>query len=190
MSAYFEITVFYYNPNIYPEEEYRTRVGRTAALHSKPSGEAFPISFEEGAYDTERFYTMTKGLEDCPEGGERCFRCYELRLREAAEAAKRCGMDYFTTTLSISPLKNAAKLNGVGAFLEAEYGVRGICIRISRRRMVINGLWNCQSSMACTGSIIAAVFSLEESERQGDRSEGAGGIRHANRRIRKENKEE
>lgn len=88
-----------------------------------PSGEA-PISFQEGAYDTERFYKMTKGLEDCPEGGERCFHCYELRLREAAEAAKRYGMDYFTTTLSISPLKNAAKLNEIGASLEAEYGVR------------------------------------------------------------------
>lgn len=123
LSAYFEITVFYYNPNIYPEEEYRTRVAEQQRfILSLPA--KHPISFQEGAYDTERFYTMTKGLEDCPEGGERCFRCYELRLREAAEAAKRCGMDYFTTTLSISPLKNAAKLNEIGASLEAEYGVR------------------------------------------------------------------
>lgn len=123
LSTYFEITVFYYNPNIYPEEEYRTRVAEQQRfILSLPA--KHPISFREGAYDTERFYTMTKGLEDCPEGGERCFRCYELRLREAAEAAKRYGMDYFTTTLSISPLKNAAKLNEIGASLEAEYGVR------------------------------------------------------------------
>ena len=123
LSAYFEITVFYYNPNIYPEEEYRTRVAEQQRfILSLPA--KHPISFREGAYDTERFYTMTKGLEDCPEGGERCFRCYELRLREAAEAAKRYEMDYFTTTLSISPLKNAAKLNEIGASLEAEYGVR------------------------------------------------------------------
>ena len=123
LSAYFEITVFYYNPNIYPEEEYRTRVAEQQRfILNLPA--KHPISFREGAYDTERFYTMTKGLEDCPEGGERCFRCYELRLREAAEAAKRYGMDYFTTTLSISPLKNAAKLNEIGASLEAEYGVR------------------------------------------------------------------
>ena len=123
LSAYFEITVFYYNPNIYLEEEYRTRVAEQQRfILCLPA--RHPISFLEGAYDTERFYTMTKGLEDCPEGGERCFRCYELRLREAAEAAKRYGMDYFTTTLSISPLKNAAKLNEIGASLEAEYGVR------------------------------------------------------------------
>ena len=123
LSTYFEITVFYYNPNIYPEEEYRTRVAEQQRfILSLPA--KHPISFREGAYDTERFYTMTKGLEDCPEGGERCFRCYELRLREAAEAAERYGMDYFTTTLSISPLKNAAKLNEIGASLEAEYGVR------------------------------------------------------------------
>lgn len=65
----------------------------------------YPIHFVEGAYEKERFYEMAKGLEDCPEGGERCFLCYELRLREAAELAKKMQMDYFTTTLSISPLK-------------------------------------------------------------------------------------
>lgn len=123
LSSYFEITVFYYNPNIYPEEEYRTRVAEQQRfIQSLPV--KHPVSFLEGAYDTDRFYAMAKGLEDCPEGGERCFRCYGLRLREAAETAKRYGMDYFTTTLSISPLKNAAKLNEIGASLEAEYGIR------------------------------------------------------------------
>ena len=66
---------------------------------------------------------MAKGLEDCPEGGERCFLCYELRLRETAELAKRMKMDYFTTTLSISPLKNADKLNEIGDSLAEEYGI-------------------------------------------------------------------
>ena len=103
LSNYFKITVFYYNPNIYPEEEYR--------------------NFVEGAYEKERFYEMAKGLEDCPEGGERCFLCYELRLREAAELAKKMQMDYFTTTLSISPLKNAEKLNEIGDALAEEYGI-------------------------------------------------------------------
>ena len=81
------------------------------------------ISFVEGAYDTDKFYAMAKGMEDFKEGQERCFACYELRLREACEYAKKNGYDFFTTTLSISPLKNAFKLNEIGAKLEAEYGI-------------------------------------------------------------------
>ena len=77
----------------------------------------------EGKYDPETFYALSKGLENCPEGGERCFRCYELRLREAALLAKEGGFDYFTTTLTISPLKNAQKLNEIGKRLAKEYGV-------------------------------------------------------------------
>ena len=68
------------------------------------------ITFVEGNYDTDKFYAMAKGMEGLKEGGERCFACYELRLREAAEYAKENGFDFFTTTLSISPLKNAQKL--------------------------------------------------------------------------------
>lgn len=123
LSMYFRITVFYYNPNIYPEEEYYKRVeeqkrfiGELPAKH--------PISFVEGNYDKERFYELTKGLEDVKEGGERCFLCYELRLRETAELARQMGVDYFTTTLSISPLKNAEKLNEIGDRISAECGIR------------------------------------------------------------------
>ena len=118
-----KITVFYYNPNIYPEEEYRKRVAEQQKFIEKLPVK-YPIHFVEGAYEKERFYEMAKGLEDCPEGGERCFLCYELRLREAAELAKKMQMDYFTTTLSISPLKNAEKLNEIGKDLESQYGVR------------------------------------------------------------------
>lgn len=81
------------------------------------------ISFVEGAYEPARFFEIAKGLEDCPEGGERCFACYELRLREAAQLAAEGGYDYFTTTLTISPLKNAQKLNEIGQRLAQEYGV-------------------------------------------------------------------
>ena len=123
LSEYFQITVLYYNPNIFPDEEYKKRVAE-----QKEFIERFPaknrISFIEGRFNKEDFYAMAKGLEEVPEGGERCFSCYEMRLREAAEYAKRLGMDYFTTTLSISPLKNAAKLNEIGLKLEEEYGVR------------------------------------------------------------------
>lgn len=122
LSNYFHVTVFYYNPNIYPDEEYYKRVEEQKEFIRKFPAK-YEISFLEGAYDKEKFYAMAKGLEDVKEGGERCFLCYELRLREAAELAKRLGMDYFTTTLSISPLKNAAKLNEIGGKLEQEYGI-------------------------------------------------------------------
>lgn len=122
LSNYFHVTVFYYNPNIYPDEEYYKRVEEQKEFIRKFPAK-YEISFLEGAYDKEKFYAMAKGLEDVKEGGERCFLCYELRLREAAELAMRLGMDYFTTTLSISPLKNAVKLNEIGGKLEQEYGI-------------------------------------------------------------------
>ena len=122
LSRYFSITVFYYNPNIYPEEEYRVRVGEQQRLIREMELSS-PVEFLEGDYDPERFFETARGYEDCPEGGERCFRCYELRLMEAARAAKEGGFDYFTTTLSISPLKNAEKLNEIGLLAGREAGV-------------------------------------------------------------------
>lgn len=122
LSNYFRITVFYYNPNIYPDEEYYKRVEEQKYFIERLPAK-YSISFMEGEYDKQRFYEMAKGLEDCKEGGERCFKCYELRLRESAEMAKKLGMDYFTTTLSISPLKNAAKLNEIGDRLAEEYKI-------------------------------------------------------------------
>ena len=122
LSSYFKITVFYYNPNIYPPKEYEKRAQEQQHFIERLPAK-YPISFLEGAYDTERFYEMARGLEQVKEGGERCFRCYELRLRESAEMAKELGMDYFTTTLSISPLKNAEKLNEIGDALAREYGI-------------------------------------------------------------------
>lgn len=122
LSQYFEITVFYYNPNIYPESEYRERAREQERLIHEMKTEN-PIHFLEGTYDPSVFYAMAKGHEKDLEGGERCFRCYELRLREGAAAARQGGFDYFTTTLSISPLKNAQKLNEIGIRLGEEYGV-------------------------------------------------------------------
>lgn len=122
LSAYFEITIFYYNPNISPEEEFAKRVNEQKRLISKmPLRHS--VKFIEGKYDCERFYEMAKGLEHIREGGERCFKCYRLRLEETAKAAKDGGFDYFTTTLSISPHKNAQVLNAIGAELSYEYGV-------------------------------------------------------------------
>jgi predicted adenine nucleotide alpha hydrolase (AANH) superfamily ATPase len=123
LSNYFKITVFYYNPNIYPDEEYLKRVREQREFIQRFPAKN-PISFLEGEFDKERFYQMTGGMEEEPEGGKRCFCCYKLRLQEAAECARRLQMEYFTTTLSISPLKNAGKLNEIGLQLEREYGVK------------------------------------------------------------------
>lgn len=122
LSEYFEITVFYYNPNIFPEDEYGRRVQEQQDLIRRMNFRN-PVAFLEGNYEKERFYQMAKGLEHIPEGGERCFRCYELRLREAAKKAKEGNFDYFTTTLSISPLKNAQKLNEIGLRIAEECGI-------------------------------------------------------------------
>ncbi len=122
LSNYFKITIFYYNPNIYPESEYTKRILEQQTLIGAMKTQ-HPVSFMAGNYDKDRFYEMARGLEHLKEGGERCSRCYELRLRESAKLAKECGFEYFTTTLSISPLKNAAKLNEIGLRLAKEYGV-------------------------------------------------------------------
>ena len=139
LRKYFRITVFYFNPNITEDAEYRKRVAeqkRLIAAYNErliewvdtdtvndAGGQSACAEVIEGDYEPSRFFEIAKGLESCPEGGERCFACYELRLRETAKRAKAGQYDYFTTTLSISPLKNAAKLNEIGEKLAAEFGV-------------------------------------------------------------------
>lgn len=122
LSNYFEITVFYYNPNIFPENEYTKRILEQQMLIQDMKVK-HPISFLAGNYDRQRFYEIARGLEHLKEGGERCFKCYELRLEEAAKIAKEIEADYFTTTLSISPMKNAEKLNEIGMRVGKRYEV-------------------------------------------------------------------
>lgn len=123
LDKYFDITIFYYNPNISPKSEFDYRVNEVKRLIGELPHEN-DIAFIEGEYDSSVFFDMARGMETLPEGGERCFKCYELRLRRSAEEAKKGGFDYFTTTLSISPHKNAQKLNEIGAALSEEYRVK------------------------------------------------------------------
>ena len=122
LSDYFEITVFYYNPNISPAEEYEKRAAEQQHLIRELPAK-HPIHLVVGAYEPERFYAVSRGLEMVPEGGERCFQCFRLRLEEAAKMAAEGGFDYFATTLTISPLKNAQKLNEIGEELSELYKV-------------------------------------------------------------------
>ena len=123
LSEYFMITIFYYNPNIYPESEYTKRILEQQKL-IRDMKFRYPVSFLAGKYDKEKFYEMAAGMEDLKEGGARCMKCYELRLAETARQAVAGEFDYFTTTLSISPMKNAQKLNEIGVRVGEEYGVK------------------------------------------------------------------
>ena len=123
LNEHFNITLFFYNPNIYPVDEYDHRVSELRRLVAE-MGLSIPV--HECENDTESFYALAKGREDVREGGARCFDCYRLRLEKTAALAKEKGFDYFTTTLSISPLKNAAKLREIGLELEGKYGVKNL----------------------------------------------------------------
>ncbi|MBE5936584.1 MAG: epoxyqueuosine reductase QueH [Lachnospiraceae bacterium] len=122
LSEFFNITVLFYNPNITETEEYIMRKEELKKFIT-----VFPfnnkVNYIEGDYEPDVFFEMSAGLEDCPEGGNRCFKCYEQRLRKTAIIAKNENYDYFCTTLSISPLKNAARINEIGYMLQNELDV-------------------------------------------------------------------
>lgn len=120
LTKYFDITVFFYNPNISPESEYLHRVNEIKRLISEmcPS-----VQFIEGRYEPKKFYEMAKGLENAPERGERCLKCYRMRIEESAVIAKQGNFDYFTTTLSISPQKDSHVLNSIGKEISEIYDI-------------------------------------------------------------------
>lgn len=136
LREYFDVTVFYYNPNITSESEYEKRVSeekRLIAEYNRQVAEqdfsvmgsvyAHGVSLIEGKYEPERFLEMSRGLEGCPERGERCERCFRLRLSETAKAAALGKFDFFTTTLTISPLKDSSLLNRIGCEAGTKAGV-------------------------------------------------------------------
>lgn len=122
LHSYFDISLYYYNPNISPVSEFEFRAAELRRLVTEMGFENIAVAVEE--YENEEFFQMAKGMEELPEGGERCFKCYALRLEKTAEYAKNNGFDYFTTTLTISPYKNAAVLNEIGGELAEKYGVK------------------------------------------------------------------
>lgn len=123
LSRYFAITVFYFNPNIYPEEEYHYRAAEQQRLIGEMKTE-HPVRFAEGRFEPSEYYAAVRGFEHVLEGGERCQVCFRLRLGETAREAAKGGFDYFTTTLTISPLKNAEVLNQIGMEEAQKYGVK------------------------------------------------------------------
>lgn len=122
LSDYFEITAFFYNPNIDTDGEYAYRRDELIRFINEKKFKN-PVHALCGDYKPEEFQEIAKGYEDCKEGGARCMRCFELRLSKTAELAKKENADFFATTLTVSPLKNAAAINAIGERLGAEYGV-------------------------------------------------------------------
>ena len=122
LSEHFDITIFFYNPNISPKSEFDYRLDELYRLLSEMNLSQIKIVAPD--YDENEFFEIAKGNESLPEGGARCKDCYRLRLEKTAEYAKRDGFDYFTTTLSVSPYKNAQALNEIGSELSEKYGVK------------------------------------------------------------------
>lgn len=168
LRKYFRITVFYYNPNISFEEEYKKRVMEQKRLIESYNQQniGYPIEVIEGDYEPDQFYRIAKGLEECPEGGERCFLCYELRLKRTAELAHERNYDYFATTLTISPLKNAKKLNEIGERLSEEYQIKWLVSDFKKkngykRSIELSSEYNLYRQDYC-----GCVYSKQEREKQ------------------------
>lgn len=123
LSEHFLVTVLWYNPNIQPCEEHDLRLEHQKKLIDSIKTK-YPVKLLEIPYDANEFFEIVKGLEDEPEGGKRCEKCFILRMEKTAQTAKENNFDYFTTTLTVSPHKNAPLINDIGFSMAEKYGVK------------------------------------------------------------------
>ncbi len=163
LCSYFDITLLFYNPNMDNREEYDKRKNELLRLVREAG---FPVKVEVLEHDPENFYENVKGLENEPEGGKRCFICYELRLRRAAMYASDNGFDYFTTTLSISPLKNAEKINEIGQKLAEEYGIRHLPSDFKKKNGYLRSIELSKEYGLYRQDYCGCVYSKAESKRR------------------------
>ena len=169
LSEYFRITVFYFNPNITSREEYEKRIAEQKRLISLLPAKN-PIEFSEGEYCPEEFFELTKGLESVPEGGERCFKCYRQRISRAADYAKEKGFDFFTTTLSVSPHKNAEKLNAIGGEEAKRTGVPYLFSDFKKREGYKRSIALSAQYGLYRQSYCGCIFSKLQAEKEGRNS--------------------
>lgn len=120
LTPHFRVTVFFFNPCIHPAAEYEKRLSEQKRLIEEAK---LPVDMLEAVYDPQSYFALVKGLENAPEGGERCLVCFRQRLMATAQAAKEHGYDFFTTTLTVSPHKNAENLNRIGQEVSHETGM-------------------------------------------------------------------
>lgn len=123
LSDFFNITVFYYNPNISELDEYNRRAKEQKRFIAEYMAKN-PVKFMEGDHNPKEYFELIRGLEKAPEGGERCVKCYRMRLAETARIASEKGFDYFATTLSISPMKSSALINAIGSEVGGIYNAK------------------------------------------------------------------
>ncbi|MBQ2946766.1 MAG: epoxyqueuosine reductase QueH [Bacilli bacterium] len=123
LSEFFEITIYYYNPNIHPENEYIRRLNELRKFLTEFKSKN-KINLVEEIYNPLEYFNEVKGLENLGEKSKRCYKCYKLRMEKAVEYAKNNNFDYFTTTLSISPYKKSDWINEIGGMLENKYNIK------------------------------------------------------------------
>lgn len=162
LSDYFKIRVFYFNPNISDVEEYNRRVEEQKRF-IKEYKTKNKVDFIEGRYDPEEFFEIVKGLEKEPEGGQRCAKCFRMRLEESARIASETDADFYTTTLTISPVKSAPLINSIGDVIGKAYGVKYLFSDFKKndgykRSVELSGKYNLYRQNYC-----GCVFSKEES---------------------------
>ena len=171
LSEYFEIEDFYYNPNISPGEEYRYRVSELDRLIGEMDLKN-PVTLIEGRYDPQDFFEAVKGYEDEPERGARCGICFKLRLEEAARMAADRGADYFTTTLSISPLKDAELLNRIGGEMAEKYGVPYLYSDFKKKGGYLRSIELSKEYNLYRQNYCGCIFSKREAERREEIKKG------------------
>ena len=167
LSNYFDITVYYYNPNISLKEEYEYRLSEEKRFISLKEFK-YPVKLTDSEYCPEDFFAAVKGLEQEPEGGLRCRACFRLRLEATAKKAKEGGFDCFTTTLTISPLKNAALLNDIGAEMGGKYGVMWLPSDFKKKEGYKRSIELSREFELYRQNYCGCVFSRRQAEASGD----------------------
>ena len=164
LSKYFEITIYYYNPNIYPETEYMRRMNEL-----KQFIKLYPtknkVSFIEEKYDPKEYYNSVKGLENLGEKSKRCYNCYKFRMEKAAIFASSNNFDYFTTTLSISPYKISSWINEIGESLEKEYNIKYLYADFKKRNGYKRSLELSKEYNLYRQDYCGCVYSFKESNK-------------------------
>lgn len=162
LSQYFEITLYYYNPNISPQDEY-TKRSEELIRFAQAVPVRHPLTVKVAPYRPEEFYDIARPYAKEPEGGKRCELCFRLRLEETARLAKEEGFGYFTTTLSISPLKDAKKLNAIGEQLSAEYEISYLFSDFKKKGGYLRSIALSKEYDLYRQNFCGCVYSMEES---------------------------
>ena len=165
IADHFKISILFYNPNITDKEEYNKRLNELKRFLSEFKTK-YPIDVIDGEYNAKKFFEISKGLEDEPERGKRCYKCYELRIEETARIADKLGFNYFTTTLSLSPHKNADWVNEIGESFNDKYNTNFLYCDFKKREgykrsIELSRIYNLYRQDYC-----GCVYSKKEAEQR------------------------